>query len=174
MIEATQKKLRETQFFLRLLFHADQEVVRTEPEAFEFYLNAFLSAARSVTFALQYEERDKYEEWFPDWGNNLSEEDRQLLDFLKKQRNHSEKRGGAEVDVDWEFIPITEVGSDNHGHPAYGFHWFGPPGMPAPRVAVMLHSFELSGAPQAVIAACTRYADILERLVRDFIEGHST
>jgi hypothetical protein len=89
MIEATQKKLRETQFFLRLLFNADQEVVRTEPEAFEFYLNAFLSAARSVTFALQYEERDKYEEWFPDWGNNLSEEDRQLLDFLKKQRNHS-------------------------------------------------------------------------------------
>jgi hypothetical protein len=30
MIEATQKKLRETQFFLWLLLLDDQEVVRTE------------------------------------------------------------------------------------------------------------------------------------------------
>ena len=173
MIEATQKKLREAEFFLRLLSHADQEVLWTEPEAFEFYLNAFLSAARSVTFALQYEEKDKYDAWFPEWFNKLSAEDRQLLGFLKRQRNHSEKRGGAEVDIDWEFIPITEVRSDNRGHPAYGFHWFGPPGTPPPRVGVMHHSFELSGEQQKVTAACTRHAGILEKLVRDFIEAHS-
>ena len=56
MIEATQKKLREARFFVRLLNQVSQEAVRNEPEAFEFYLSAFLLAARSTTFALQYEE----------------------------------------------------------------------------------------------------------------------
>ena len=53
MIEATLKKLREAKFFLSLLNRESQKTVRNGPESFEFYLNAFLSAARSVTFALR-------------------------------------------------------------------------------------------------------------------------
>ena len=75
---------------------------------------------RILPLLVRHEEKDKYDAWFPEWFNKLSAEDRQLLDFLKRQRNHSEKRGCAEVDIDWEFIPITEVRSGNRGHPAYG------------------------------------------------------
>ena len=173
MIEATQKKLHEAKFFLRLLNQASQEVVRNEPEAFEFYLSAFLSAARSVTFALQYEEKDKYDAWFPIWFGNRSEDDRQLLNFLKEQRNFIEKRGGADISVVWEFIPVTKMRTDNRGYPAYGFHWFGPPGTPPPRVGLPVHSFDLSGDQKRVTSACKRYVNVLDDLVRDFIQAHS-
>lgn len=172
MVEATQKKLREAKFFYRLLHEASLEAVRYEPETFEYYLNAFLSAARSVTFALQCEEKDKYDAWFPTWFGYRSEQERQLLNFLKEQRNYAEKRGGAEVNVVWEYIPVTEVRTDNRGHPAYGFHWLGPPGTPPPRVGIPIHSFELSGDQQKVTSACKRYVDILDGLVRDFIQAH--
>ena len=173
MIEATQKKLREARFFVRLLNQMSQEAVRNEPEAFEFYLSAFLSAARSTTFALQYEEKDKYDAWFPAWFNNRSEEDQQLLNFLKEQRNYVEKRAGAEVNVVWEFIPVTELRSDSREHPAYEFHWFGPLGAPPPRVGLPVHSFELSGDSQKVTFACKRYMDILDQLVQEFIQAHT-
>jgi hypothetical protein len=173
VIEATQKKLREAKFFLRSLNQASQEVFRNEPEASEFYLSAFLSAARSVTFALQYEEKDKYDAWFPTWFSNRSEDDRRLLNFLKEQRNFVEKCGGAEISVVCEFIPITEVKTDNRGHPAYGFHWIGPPGTPPPRVGLPVHFFDLSGDQNRVTSACKRYMDVLDDLVRDFIQAHS-
>lgn len=62
MIAATQKKLREARFFLGFLRRRDR-VTPPEREEFEFYLSAFLSAARSVTFALENEEAAKYKEW---------------------------------------------------------------------------------------------------------------
>ena len=173
MIEATQKKLREARFFVRLLNRESREAVRNELEAFEFYLNAFLSAARSVTFALQYEEKNKYDAWFQTWFNNRIEEDRQLLNFLRDQRNYAEKRGGADVNVILEYVPITEVRTDDRGHPAYGFHWFGPPGTTPPRVGLPVHSFGLSGDQKKVTSVCEQYVTILSELVRDFTDVHS-
>ena len=172
MLEATQKKLREAKFFCRLLGQTSEEVVRNEPEAFEYYLSAFLSAARSVTFALQYEEKDKYYAWFPTWFSSRSEEEQQLLNFLREQRNYAQKRGGAEVNVVSDYIPVTEVRTDNQGHPAYGFHWVEPPGTPSPCVGIPVHSFGVSGNQQKVISVCKKYIDILDELLQDFIQAH--
>ncbi len=55
MIEAAQKKLREAWFFLSHLETENRRAVRNEPEAFDHFMSAFVSAARSVTFALQVE-----------------------------------------------------------------------------------------------------------------------
>jgi hypothetical protein len=68
MIPLTQKKLREAGFFLNKLSAEGQQVVRSEQESFEFYLSAFLSSARAVTFALQKEQKEKYDAWFPRLG----------------------------------------------------------------------------------------------------------
>ena len=136
MIEATQGKLREAQFFLGHLVNEGQELLCNEPQAFGFYLSAFLSAARSVTFALQYEEKAKYDEWFPQWFGSLSGEDQNLARFLKDQRNYVQKRGGADVAVVWEYVPVTQVRTERPTHPAYGFHWFGPPGTPPPLAGI--------------------------------------
>jgi hypothetical protein len=61
-IPQTQKKLREAHFFLA----RQQERARgiPAPEEFEFSLSAFLSAARSVTFALHQEKKEQYNAWF--------------------------------------------------------------------------------------------------------------
>jgi hypothetical protein len=53
-IPRTEAKLREAQFFLEQLASIQgQSIRRKDPEHFAFYLSAFLSAARSVTLALQ-------------------------------------------------------------------------------------------------------------------------
>ncbi|MBI3695603.1 MAG: hypothetical protein HY238_12290 [Acidobacteria bacterium] len=173
MIDVTQRKLREAEFFLWHLVDDGQKAVRNEPEAFGFYLSAFLSAGRSVTFALQYEEKAKYDKWFPHWFGNLSAEDQNLLKFSKDQRNSEQKRGGADVTVIWEYVPVTQVRTERATHPAYGFHWFGPPGTPPPRVGIPVHLFESSRGDQQVTLACQRYVGLLARLVEDFVQAHS-
>lgn len=173
MIERTQKKLREARFFFRLLSREVQEAVRTEPEAFEFYLNAFLSSARSVTFALQNEEKDKYDAWSQTWLKNRSEDDQRLINFLKDQRNNAEHRGGADISLVREYVPITEVMTDDRGHPAYGLHWFGPPETSPPQIRLTDHTFEMFGDQKKVTSVCEKHLAILDELVRDFIQAHS-
>jgi hypothetical protein len=136
MVPITEMKLREAKFFFALLRETDQQIVRNEPEAFAFYLNAFLSSARAVTFALQFEDKTNYNTWFTSWCEKRTKKERELLAFIVKQRNSAEKRGSAEFSADdLEWIPITEIRSDAHrSHPAYGFHWCGPPEIPAPQV----------------------------------------
>jgi hypothetical protein len=170
MIDVTQKKLREARFFAQMLGKVNREPVRNEPEEFEYYLSAFLSAARSITFALQHEEKDKYDAWFPAWFNSRSPEDQTLLQDMKIHRNFVQKEGGPEMNVEWEFIPVTEIRTENHGHPAYGFHWYGDPGTPPPTVGMPVYSFKGSG--DEVTSACQRYLQLLDKLVREFIEAH--
>ena len=40
------------------------------------------------------------------------------------------KHGGADVVIGWEYIPVTQIQTENRAHPAYGFSWSGPPGTP--------------------------------------------
>ena len=64
------------------------------------YLSAFLSAGRSVTLALQREEKDKYDAWFNDWKRDkCTENERELMDHMVRQRNEALKRGEAETEL---------------------------------------------------------------------------
>ena len=67
MIPMTEMKLREAKFFFGHLHDTGRKSVRNEPEEFAFYLSAFLSAARAVTFALQFEDKPGYDTWFTPW-----------------------------------------------------------------------------------------------------------
>jgi hypothetical protein len=92
---------------------------------------------------------------------------------MLQQRNITEKRGGAETSVEWVYIPLTELRTSDRSHPAYGVHWFGPPGSPPPAVGKPVHFFEMEGQTKEVTAICSRYFDIMGRLVRDFIALYS-
>lgn len=173
MIEATQRKLREAQFFLRHLATEGNGPVRNDREAFGYYLSALLSAARSVTWAFQFEEKEKYDAWFLVWLAGRAPAERELLTFLKNQRNNEHKRGAADVLVAWDYIPFSRVPAADRSHPAYGFHWFGPPGTPEPLVGSPVHSFGPASAGQEVLEKCRRYVDVLNELVRDFNRAHS-
>jgi hypothetical protein len=173
MIDATERKLREAQFFLERLVTESTKPVRNDPEAFGFYLSALLSAARSVTFALQYEEKEKYDAWFPEWFAKLSSDDQKFFKFLKEQRNVELHQGGSELEVVYEYVAVSRVQTHDHPvHPAYGFSWSAPPGVPEPMVGIPKHRFEAVAGQRDVVAACRKYITGLTDLVKDFVAAH--
>jgi hypothetical protein len=84
MIEATRKKLGEARFFYQHLVNdRQQKTFRHDPDAFRYYFSAFIQAARSVTWTLGKEEKEKWKAWKPKWESMLAEEDKKLLAFTK-------------------------------------------------------------------------------------------
>jgi hypothetical protein len=176
MIEATQRKLREAAFFLQRLIDERQRSVRNEPrnepEAFLFYLSAFLSAARSVTLVLQKEEKQRYDAWFPTWFARRSKDERDLCNFMRDQRNVELHETGADVNLSSVSIPYIEIAAGEFGDPLYSFQSFGPPGQHAPDVERPAYHFGLLGTETEVTVACRRYFDLVGELIRYFIRGH--
>src|SRR5262245_8566309 len=164
--DETQKKLRESDFFFRLLKQESEKTVRDQPEVFDYYLSAFLSSARSITFSLRAEEPDRYLAWFNDWADkNLSSDDKQIWGFLKDQRNASEKTGSTDTKSKIQFIPVHQI----RGPEARSFSWFGPPGTPPPEIGVPIHDFDFKGKDKNVIETCERYLNGLRKMVADCI-----
>ena len=167
-MSATRRKLEEAKFFLRKLHAVDQQVIVREPETFEFYLSAFLSAARSVTFALQAERKEHYDSWFPKWKSALPAEESTLLTFFNNQRVAVVHSTGADVTYGSESISLSdylsrawqqsediEISNGVMGNPAPTFH--------RPR-----RSFEVGGTNYEVVPACTKYVELVAKLVQAF------
>lgn len=173
MIAATQKKLREARFFLGCLHRRDR-VAPPEPEEFEFFLSAFLSAARSVTFVLENEEEAKYKEWRGSWPTLLTADEQKFADAMVEQRNIAQKQGGAPVAVNWEFVPIIQAKRDERGQPMYGLQWFGPATAAMPQVGQPVHSINLGDGDVEAVKTCERYLSILERLVANFLKTYAS
>jgi len=170
MIEATQKKLRETRFFLGLLEKENRLVFRNEPEAFDYLMSAFVSTARSVTFALQAEEKDKYDRWMPGWWEAHSREDRDLMDLMKEQRNSEQKKGCGDRRIEREHVPFTELLCEGLG---VRVSWCAPPGVPPPQLERCTQYLNDKGQEPEALEACRRYCVLLTELVDDFIRAHS-
>ena len=165
-IAKTQKKLREARFFLSSMSAAARST-RLDEENFEFFLSAFLSAARSVLDVIRVEGKRHYKAWYGGWKANLSGEERDLLQFINGQRIATVHQEGVEVQTEIEFVPITRVEFRGR-HPAYGIGWFMPPGVPLPQIGRAVHYFERDESRQHVIETCSGYVAILQKLVQDF------
>lgn len=85
-IPATRAKLAEAEFFFRKLCEVNNAVFPPEPEAFSYYLSAFVSAARSVNFVLQAEHKCEYDAWFTNWRAALPTKQRNLLKHFNAKR----------------------------------------------------------------------------------------
>jgi hypothetical protein len=166
MIEATQKKLREARFFLNHLETENRRAVRSEPEAFDYLMSAFVSAARSVTFTLQAEEKVNYDRWFPKWLACRSKEDQALLTLMVSQRNAEQKQGGGDRRIEWEYVSVTGLSSEELGGRVF---WSAPPGEPPPQVGRQIRFLEHGGQETEALAACKRYYAFLAELVTQFI-----
>ena len=115
VVEATQKKLRQARFSLSHMRAEANKAVRDNPEAFDHYLGAFLSAARSVPWVLGCEESDKWKAWEPKWRTNLTDEERSLLAFTNEQRIAEEKQRGPLTTFGHKVIPYFTVILSKHG-----------------------------------------------------------
>ena len=102
MIDKTQRKLREAEFFYRRLLEVLERKWMNEPEAFRHFFSAFIQAARSVQWVLQSEQKQKYDAWHPAWESQLKPDDRKLLKLTATLRNEEAKEGGAIHSSSWK------------------------------------------------------------------------
>ena len=86
-----EQKILEAEYFVDRLPHL-------QFEAFVYELNAFLSAARSVTFLLQKEMKGVpgFDDWWKNKSTEMSEDP--VMKFFKKSRNISQKEGTVAVE----------------------------------------------------------------------------
>jgi hypothetical protein len=188
MIERTQKRLRAARFFYQRLVDS-KNPLRNEPEAFEFYLSAFIQLARTVPWVLKKEETAKYEAWNPRWEERLSPEERKLLNFTTACRNADVKEGGIETRIDeCETIDIYELlknpphySSDifdvHRQHPAYhDTHRPAAFGTESPSLNLerSVSYFDRGDVKEEVTVTCQKYLDYLEKFVREFEQDHKT
>ena len=165
-IPQTLKKVREAGFFLALMKNA-AKLMDFEREDFEFYLNAFLSAGRSVTFCLCSDLGGKkiYKPRFDVWCGKLTDEQRAEMNFLRDQRNIALKTGRTDVVAEIEMVPITQIERGLGTDPRYSISWVGE--TEVPEIGRKVHYFMSGATREQVIAKCTRYFELLEKLVRE-------
>jgi len=157
-----QKKLCEAKFFLNHMMQSARST-RLDHEHLEFYLSAFLSAARSVT---DFFEKRNQKAWWSQWRANRSPDDLQLLNQMTKQRDNEVHEEGADVAHRIEDVPLSKIETPSGLHAAY-ISSFGEPWGEV-QVGLKVYYFTLGGKPVNVIETCQRYVILLERAVAEF------
>ena len=167
LLEVMRKKLREVHYFLGHMGTVARRDVG-DPEEFEFLLSALLSASISIIVFIQ---TRGYKIWYDTWRGKRTDNERKLLEFMHNQRNAVVHRKGANIEIVVHVVPITHIRTGGTGHPAFGFHWWGPPDTPPPDVSVNVYQFEL-GAHSEAFDTCRRFVEVLSELVADFEAAH--
>ena len=169
MIEATQKKLREASFFLGRLEQALSDSEISSAETVDFYLSAFLSAARSVTFVLEAEAGSKYIEWSPAWRESRSESERRLLAKFTEARNRAVKRESPKTSQKHDELPAQSSTGLPIGVAMFIFDDYDF------QVADRSFSFQLTpkDVEQEIFPLCREYSLLLSELVADFIKSYA-
>jgi hypothetical protein len=169
--EATRKKLREAAFFLCKLAETDRALLhQDEPEHADFYLSAFLTAARAVQFALKKERKKEWKAWIDGWVSKRTAAQLKSYKYLVKQRNNVEKRGGPEITITVSTVSVQEFMrevSDRGG----GFYMSQMPGLPPPTFSKQTTT--LTAHPeQRLSVTCQPLFDVMKDLVEDFERAH--
>jgi hypothetical protein len=163
-IAAARRKLREARFFLDRL-RSRVKTFPLDPEEVACLSSAFLSSARSVSFALRLASPDLYDSWLPGWLSGLADSERSLCHSMVACPDCAPPADERLRNV-WDIIPVTETRSDRWGHPSYSFHWFHPNGSQAAGNGAP--DFYLGGPVAEVCRNCERFVLLLERLVTDY------
>ena len=170
VLELTRKKLREAGFFLRLLKEQESRIFRPEPEARDFYLSAFLSAARSVGDVVKVEEGERYRAWFEKRRKTLTAEEQEILTFTNRQRVESVHVRGPKVETHVTDVPVTEL--QRELHVAGGSLFINPggvPGEPAPMPTTQRTTMVFSQYPNTNVGElCQRYLDFLVSTINEY------
>src|SRR5207249_2777260 len=132
-----QKKLCEAKFFLNHMMQSAGST-RLDHEHLEFYLSAFLSAARSVT---DFFEKRNQKAWWGQWRANRSPDDLQLLNQMTKQRDNEVHEDGADVAHRIEDVPLSKIETPSALHAAYAPSFGEPWGEVQVLEGVLLHAW---------------------------------
>ena len=184
----TRHKLDEAAFFLGRVREHYFDVLEDDGQGrpFLYYLSAFVSAARSVAWVMrsQYGRSEGWESWYKSRQPEL--EDRALLRRFAEIRNKSEKTGPLQVGIRLRLSPVAE-GSPQHGEPSNARHpklqeyrvtitQVDPPSDAPRSLEASIDALECA-LPELgdddLLQCCSRYFDLLKRLVEDCEERFS-
>jgi len=180
MIEKAQRKLRQARFFLNHLLNARPTTINArqptvtpyDPEAFRFYFSAFIQSARTITWTIKEEEKEKWLEWEPKWKAKLTPEEQRLLDLTRQLRNVEEKEGGADLTEEWEEVAVqaaVDLKPPIHWE-RNGIVRFSASHEIVTRQELRpAYYFEDKQGSEEISALCERYLKFLEKTVADFI-----
>jgi hypothetical protein len=178
MIENVEKKLREARFFLDKMREQEDRAFG-DKERFDFYLSAFLSAARSIDYRLTHKHKGTYKHWRGRWNTSNPEGDA-LIKFFMDDRNLEVHESGSDRDVKQESVPVRGYYSDKSGT-LVAFSTPLPLAVahdvpPSERDAVMYkpaYFFTIKGRERKATDACAECLAWLERMVAQFKAEHA-
>jgi hypothetical protein len=125
-LERVEKKLREATFFLSKMVDQGKRA-SGERKPFDFYLSAFLNAARSIDYRLRHEQKAAYEPWREKWNEALTPDQSALVKYLIDDRNVEVHESGSKRSVGQEEIKFGHTYSDMSGtHEVFGPADMGP------------------------------------------------
>ena len=165
--ERIAKKLREAEFFLSKM-REREPLAFGDKEPFDFYLSAFLNAARTVEFRLHHVEGPVYAEWRKHWIAMCTDTEKRLIKFLIKDRNFEIHQTGSHRNTKPEDITIGNSYSDASGT----LEVFTAQGSPPTTVQRPTYSFTIGGIERRVTEACGEYCALLKGLVTEFTVAH--
>jgi len=158
-------KLREAAYFLAGMHQRNGTERLDIAEEFGYFLSAFLSAARSVSFVLRKENSHTYPAIRDRWLASLDSLSSQLCRDMVGHRNTALKQGELPVHDETSFLPwLAYIGNrDNRGRVIQP--WMYDSGA---QIGVAHFKLETPAGPQDAVAVCRRYLEHLEGLVKLF------
>jgi hypothetical protein len=170
---ATVFKLAEARFFFEKLSAADRRVMNPEPEAFAYYLSAFLSAACSIKDVLCTEQPRKLKKpfgvWFARWEASLCKSDQSLWNSVYRQRVATVHLRGVALKHRLEPMQHTDF-AFAAAQEGFQVHVSAPPGTPRSTHFRAVRSLDLDGSDVDVTKACGRYLEIATGLMESYRE----
>jgi hypothetical protein len=162
-------KLREARFFFDKMIVQERQAFG-DREPFDFYLSAFLSAAKSVDYRLRHQHKTTYPAWRKKWDAKLTAEQRRLIKFMVDDRNLEVHESGSGRGVKDEKVRLPGgTYSDGFGTVTMS----GPPmvlgyGPHESHVIKRAYYFTIDKVERKATAVCGEYLLLLERMVAEF------
>jgi hypothetical protein len=164
-LSSVHKKIAEADFFLGKMREQEQRFVG-DREPFDYYLSAFLSAARTVDYRLRHEQGAIYRPWRAAWDASVTPEENALLKFLVDDRNVEVHASGSRRSVGQEGVPLP---SGMYRTPHDGiFVSDNLPGAGPNLIYRPTYSFTIDGTDRKATEACAAYLALLRRMLTDF------
>jgi hypothetical protein len=169
-LERIEKKLREARFFLDKM--RDQESrAFGDKEPFDFYLSAFLNAARTVDYRLRHEQATTYPAWRKIWDANSPTSEQTLINFMATDRRLEVHAKGSTRSVRTEEIIVHGSYSDKSGRvEVSGSLPLGT--LPFASIFKPAYNFTIQGVEWKATDACAEYLALIDQMLAKFQADH--
>jgi len=163
--DLSRRKFREAAYFLGEMRRRDGSPNLALEEEFSYFLSAFLSAARSVSFVLRKENPATYCEVRDLWLAAMTPSMRAFLDVMRDQRNTAQKEGTDFAHQDVEHVsPMEAYGARSAIVPVI-LPWAFAEGA---TVGVTRYALEIDSVSRPAVATCQEYLAALNDLITRF------